>query len=94
MIEDKLSEYIEKADLTKNFQSVVDLCGIETALQLIRNMGGEWIYVPDVRHNHTVKMKYIRMNYENKSVYKIALELGMSIRAVRRAIKRIRERDC
>ena len=69
-------------ELPFDLQFVADKCGIDTALELLKNLQGTTIYIPKISRLREYSMRYIRENY-TKSTKQIAAELGVSENYVR-----------
>jgi hypothetical protein len=78
---------VEK-DLREHFQIVSEVCGIETARLLIKELGGITVSIPMMTSLRSLFERYIKENVKYIPIKKIARELGMNERAVGKIIKR------
>lgn len=89
MRNENIIELLEEQDLPEHFRIVAETCGIETAKILIRELGGINIYIPKFTSLRSLVERYIKVNAEKISIKKIAQELNMSERAVKRILRRL-----
>lgn len=81
---DGLLDGLDDNTFKDNFKLVVDLCGVNQARDLIKNVGGIQIYIPKVNSSELLK-KYVEKRYKEFSpdewtktqvMYKLVLETG------------------
>ncbi|MBM2814404.1 MAG: Mor protein [Ignavibacteria bacterium] len=90
MRNEDIIEMLEEQDLPEHFQIVAEVCGIETARLLIKELGGITVSIPMVNSLRSLIERYIADNAKEIPIKKIARELGMNERAVARIIKSLR----
>ena len=78
--EDKF-EMLEEQDLLEYFQIVAEVCGIETARLLIKELGGITVSFTMMTSLRSLLEGYIKENAKEIPIKKIARELGMNARA-------------
>ena len=77
---DELSITFE--ELPFDLQFVADKCGIDTALELLKNLQGTTIYIPKISRLRDYAIRYIKENY-SKNTKQLAAELGVSENYIR-----------
>ncbi len=82
MRNEDIIEMLEEQDLPEHFQIVSEVCGIETARLLIKELGGITVSIPMMTSLRSLLERYIKEHGKDISVKKIARELGMNERAV------------
>lgn len=60
---------------------VAELCGIDTALLLMKHLGGVNIYVPKMIERR-IMAAYVQRHYDGKNAKNLAVRMGKSIRFV------------
>ena len=83
----EIKHIISKEDLTIDLKLVLDICGMETVIKMINNLGGLSIYIPKISHLDTLVKKYIKKNPE-KTLKEIAKELKVSEPFLKNVTKR------
>ena len=89
MRNEDIIEMLEEKDLPEHFQIVAEVCGIETARLLIKELGGITLSIPMVNSLRTLIERYVSENAKEIPIKKIARELGMNERAVAKIIKKV-----
>lgn len=79
---------LEEQDLPEHFQIVAEVCGIETARLLIKELGGITLSIPMVNSLRTLIERYVSENAKVIPIKKIARELGMNERAVAKIVRK------
>ena len=72
---------LEEQDLLEYFQIVAEVCGIETARLLIKELGGITVSFTMMTSLRSLLEGYIKENAKEIPIKKIARELGMNARA-------------
>jgi hypothetical protein len=74
-------------DLTEDLQLVHDICGEQTVIELIENLGGISIYIPKITRFDDLIFRYVR---ENRKVpfKKVAAKLGVSEQYIKNLVKK------
>ncbi len=88
MRNEDIIEMLEEQDLPEHFQIVAEVCGIETARILIKELGGITVSIPMVTSLRSLLERYIKDNVKELPIKKIARELGMNERAVSNILRR------
>ena len=70
-------------ELTEDLQFVAEKCGIDTVLDLLKNLQGTNIYIPKVSRLKDYNIRYIKIN-KDKNVKQLANELGVSENHIRK----------
>lgn len=91
MRNEEIIEMLEEQDLPEHFQIVAEVCGIETARILIKELGGISLSIPMVNSLRTLIERFIAENSRIISIKKIARELGMNERAVAKIFKSLKK---
>lgn len=91
MRNEDIIEMLEEKDLPEHFQIVAEVCGIETARLLIKELGGISLSIPMVNSLRSLIERFISENSSVISIKKIARELGMNERAVAKIFKSIKK---
>ena len=89
MRNEEIIQMLEEKDLPEHFQIVAEVCGIETARLLIKELGGITLSIPMVNSLRTLIERYVSENAKAIPIKKIARELGMNERAVTNILKKI-----
>ena len=83
IIKNSLEELaVEFNELPFDLQFVADKCGIEIAIELLKNMQGTNIYIPKISRMRDYVSRYIREN-KDKKIKQLADELSVSENYVR-----------
>ncbi len=88
-MQQKILENITPEDMpTENMQLVAEVCGVDTAINLLENMPGINVYVPCSGIKNLVN-KYIIENYDGTraGANKLALECKVSINHIYKLLK-------
>jgi len=88
MRNEDIIEMLEEQDLPEHFQIVSEVCGIETARLLIKELGGITLSIPMVNSLRTLIERYVSENAKEIPIKKIARELGMNERAVANILRK------
>ena len=91
MRNEDIIKMLEEKDLPEHFQIVAEVCGIETARLLIKELGGISLSIPMVNSLRSLIERFISENSSVISIKKIARELGMNERAVAKIFKSIKK---
>jgi len=91
MRNEDIIKMLEEKDLPEHFQIVAEVCGIETARLLIKELGGISLSIPMVNSLRSLIERFISKNSSVISIKKIARELGMNERAVAKIFKSIKK---
>lgn len=78
---------LQYEDLTEDLQMIYDVCGEETVIRLIENLGGLSFYVPKITRFDDLIYRYIRDN-KNETLKKIAARLGVSEQYLKSIVKK------
>lgn len=89
MRNEDIIEMLEEQDLPEHFQIVAEVCGIETARLLIKELGGITVSIPMVNSLRSLIERYISESSKDIPIKKIARALGMNERAVSKIFKAI-----
>lgn len=89
MRNEDIIEMLEEQDLPEHFQIVAEVCGIETARLLIKELGGISLSIPMVNSLRTLIERYVSENAKDIPIKKIARELGMNERAIANILRKI-----
>lgn len=84
-------EMLEEQDLPEHFQIVAEVCGLDMARILIKELGGITLSIPMVNSLRSLIERFITENSSVISIKKIARELGMNERAVAKIFKSIKK---
>jgi hypothetical protein len=87
MIMEKIIDCVEFEDLSESSQYVAELIGIEVYRKLMREFYSQRIYIQDPRQIETTLKRYINQHCHNKSVMRIAKEIGRTENYVRKLIR-------
>jgi len=74
---------IDFNELTPDLQFVADKCGINTVLELLKNLQGTNIYIPKISRMTKYVIRYIKEN-NTKKIKQLADELGVSENYIRK----------
>lgn len=88
MRNEDIIQMLEEQDLPEHFQIVAEVCGIETARLLIKELGGITLSIPMVNSLRTLIERYVSENAKVIPIKKIARELGMNERAVAKIVRK------
>lgn len=88
MRNEDIIQMLEEQDLPEHFQIVAEVCGIETARLLIKELGGITLSIPMVNSLRTLIERYVSENAKEIPIKKIARELGMNERAVAKIVRK------
>jgi len=91
MRNEDIIKMLEEKDLPEHFQIVAEVCGIEMARLLIKELGGISLSIPMVNSLRSLIERFISKNSSVISIKKIARELGMNERAVAKIFKSIKK---
>jgi len=89
MRNEDIIEMLEEQDLPEHFQIVSEVCGIETARLLIKELGGITVSIPMMTSLRSLLERYIKENVKDIPIKRIARELGMNERAVANLVRKI-----
>jgi hypothetical protein len=82
MRNEKIINMLEEQDLPEHFQIVSEVCGLETAKILIKELGGITVSIPMFTSLRSLVERFIKENSKDIPIKKIARELGMNERVV------------
>ena len=91
MRNEDIIKMLEEKDLPEHFQIVAEVCGIETARLLIKELGGITLSIPMINSLRSLIERYVSENAKEIPIKKIARELGMNERAVAKIFKTIKK---
>lgn len=90
MREKELISMVKEDDLPENFRIVSELCGLEVAKSLLTELGGIQIAIPKVTSLNKVMIRYIKERHRLDSPKKLARDLDISERTLRRILEEAR----
>jgi hypothetical protein len=73
----KIYDMIEPQDLTPDMRLIAEVCGIDNARKILRDLGGTSVYIPKITRLHSFVDRYMADN-SGKERKDIARELGVS----------------
>lgn len=79
---------------SENLRLIADFCGVDTAINLMQNMAGINVYIPNTALTQ-LKARYIKKKYDGTRdcANRLALELGVSINYIYKILKAPAEED-
>lgn len=85
---EKLVQLIKIDDLTDNNRCIADSLGIDIYREIVKNFYGEVLYIQDPRSNRKIMKEYVELELsKNKSIQRIAKDIGKNKEYVRNLIK-------
>ncbi len=76
----------------QDMRLVAELCGLDVAISLLRNMSGVSIYIPKVESNINFIRRFVKRFYNGNNAKIIAIELDIGERLVYKIVNELREK--